>query len=246
MLILLILAAAGTIYWYDGRGSAFNYVIAVDASVSMNADDYDPNRLEAAKNAALTFLDILDAKADIGVVTFTGITFVKQRMTNNLGDVKSAIRGIGIEEAGGTSLGNALITATNLFEDNKKANVVILITDGQHNVGIDPREAIDYLNQNNVLVNTIGIGTSEGGEIVEGLSGVSRLDEDTLKFIAEATNGEYFRAENQNQLENAFGSIAKSKRERLSVALGPVFMLIAVTILILEWGLMNTRFRMLP
>lgn len=246
VLILLILAASGTIYWYNGTGSVFNYVIAIDSSVSMMADDYTPNRMDAAKGAALSFLDSLNAKANIGVITFTGLTYVKQKMTDNIGDVKSAINGIGIEGSGGTSLGNAMITATNLFENNNKANVIILLTDGQNNVGVDPMEAVDYLNDKGVLVNTIGIGTIEGGEISQGVVGVSKLDDKTLKSIAEATNGEYFMAENPTKLEDAFKKIARSRRERLSVQLGPLFMLIAVTVLILEWGLMNTRFRMLP
>lgn len=246
ILLLLIMAAAGSVYWYYGRGSAFNYVIAIDASISMGANDYEPNRIEAAKEAALGFLDVLDAKADVGVVTFTGITFIKQKLTNNMIDIRSAIRGIGLEESGGTSLGDAMIASTNLFEDNKKANVIILITDGQQNVGLDPSLAIDYLNDNNVLVNTVGIGTKEGGEFIEGVRGVSKLDEDTLMYIAEATNGEYFWAPNVDELKNAFKKIAKAKRERLSMQLGPVFMAVAVTLLILEWGLMNTRYRMLP
>lgn len=246
VLTLLILAASGTIYWYYGQGSNFNYVIAIDASISMKADDYEPNRVEAAKEAALVFLDALDSKAEVGVITFTGITYVKQKITNSMLDVKGAIRGVGIEESGGTSLGDAMITATNLFPENKKANVIILITDGQSNVGLSPEQAIDYLNDNNVLVNTVGIGTEEGGEFVEGLRGVSKLDEETLKFIAESTNGEYFWAKNVDELKNTFRKIAKSKRERLSISLGPIFMAVAVTLLILEWGLMNTRYRMLP
>lgn len=246
VLILLILAASGTVYWYYGKGSNFNYVIAVDASISMKADDYSPNRIEAAKEAALVFLDSLDSKAEVGVITFTGITYVKQKLTNSILDVKGAVRGIGIEESGGTSLGDAMITATNLFIDNKKANVIILITDGQNNVGLAPEQAIDYLNGKNVLVNTVGIGTKEGGEFVEGLRGVSKLDDETLKFIADTTNGEYFWAKDVNDLKSVFSKIARSKRERLSVELGPMFMAIAVTLLILEWGLMNTRYRMLP
>ncbi len=245
VLILLILAASNAIYWYYGTGSAFNYVIAIDASISMKADDYQPNRLESAKEAALLFVDSL-SKANVGVVTFTGITYVKQKMTNNMMDVRSAINGITLEESGGTSLGDAMITSTNLFENNGKANVIILITDGQNNVGLDPQQAIAYLNEKNVLVNTIGIGTKEGGKIVEVFNGLSMLDEEKLKFIAEATSGEYFWAKNVDDLKKTFTKIAKTKRERLSVELGPMFMMVAVTLLILEWGLMNTRYRMLP
>lgn len=245
VLILLILASSNAIYWYYGTGSSFNYVIAIDSSISMKADDYKPNRLEAAKEAALIFLDTLN-KANVGVVAFTGVTYVKQKVTNNMIDVKSAINGIGVEDSGGTSLGDAMITSTNLFGDNKKANVVILITDGQNNVGIKPEEAIAYLNDKKVLVNTIGIGTKEGGEIIPGFNGLSKLDEEKLKFISEATSGEYFWAKDVDDLKKTFTKIAKTKRERLSIELGPMLMMVAVTLLILEWGLMNTRYRMLP
>ena len=141
ILSCLILSASGATVWYSTRGSDFNYGLLIDASVSMAATDFTPSRIDAAKKAALTFVDAVGF-ARIGVITFTGTTFIKQRLTDNLNDVREVIEGIKIESVGGTAIGDTLVVGSNLFflgresagGVEKSDNVLILITDGQSNV----------------------------------------------------------------------------------------------------------------
>ena len=91
----------------------------------------------------------------------------------------------------------------------------------------------------------MGIGTLEGGNFV-GDVGVSRLDEETLKFIAIETGGRYFHADNSDQLKDAFGEIAQLRLKRVSKDLTLIFLLTSVVLLLIEWGLMNTKYRSLP
>ncbi len=251
ILSCLILSVSGVTIWYTGKGSDFNYGLLIDASVSMAANDFNPSRIDAAKEAALTFIDAVES-ARVGVVTFTGTTFVKQRMTDDLDEVRNVIKNIGIETVGGTAIGDTLVVGSNLFFSGEeigsgiegKDNVLILITDGQSNVGLDVGDAIPFLLDNNVLVHTIGIGTLEGGEFIEDV--VSKLDEETLKFIAEETGGTYFRAGNANELRNIFENLADLKIKRIGKNLTVALLLVGVVLLLVEWGLMNTKFRSLP
>ncbi|MBI2105326.1 VWA domain-containing protein [Candidatus Woesearchaeota archaeon] len=241
----LILGVSGMTVWYNGRGSDFNYGLLIDASTSMAANDYNPSRISAAKEAALIFLDSVGS-AKMGVVTFTGTTFVKQRLTENFDDVRETINNINLESVGGTAIGDALVVGSNLFFPDAKEgnNVLILLTDGQSNVGLSVKDAIPFLLDNNVLVYTIGIGTIEGGEFAEDI--VSRLDEETLMFIADETGGEYHRVENTNQLRNVFENLAELKIKRISKDLTVSLLLFGVISLLVEWGLMNSKYRSLP
>ena len=95
-----------------------------------------------------------------------------------------------------------------------------------------------------MLVHAIGIGTIEGGEFIGDV--VSKIDEDSLKFIAKETGGSYFRAGDANELRNIFENLAELRIKRVSKNLTVAFLLIGIVLLLIEWGLMNTKFRSLP
>ena len=245
ILVFLIFSASGTVYWYTGLGSDLNYVLLVDASTSMLANDFDPNRIEAAKDSAKNFVDSLKGDDNMGVATFTGTTFVKQRLTVDQSDVKKAIDNIEIETIGGTAIGDAMVTVTNVLFEEDDNNVIILLTDGQSNVGIDPLDAVQFLNDKKVVVYPIGIGTVEGGNFVT-TEVLSTLDEPTLRQLASDTGGTYFSANNENELSVAFNSVSGFKVKRLSENLSIPFMMAALFLLLIEWGLMNSKYRSLP
>ena len=194
----------------------------------------------------MSFVDSFPGVVNIAVATFTGTTFIKQKMTDSKGEIRRAIRGIDVEEIGGTAIGDSMVTASNLLFTKEEGNVLVLLTDGQNNVGLSPEGAIQYLNDKKILVYTIGIGTPIGGRFIQGSDVLSRLKEDTLQNIAVQTGGEYFRAEDADELKKAFSDISRSKTKRLSYNLTIVFMLIGLSLLLLEWSLMNTKYRSLP
>ncbi|GAI15549.1 unnamed protein product, partial [marine sediment metagenome] len=113
----------------------------------MLADDFAPNRFDAAKRAASLFVDSLTGDADIGIVSFAGAAFIDLKPTNDILSVKQAILDVSIKAASGTNLGQAIISSTNLLSEEKRARSVVLLTDGQSNVGIPVSEGIDYANK---------------------------------------------------------------------------------------------------
>src|SRR3989338_545301 len=181
VVIFLILAAASTTIHYTGRTSEYDFILAVDASSSMLAEDYTPNRLEAAKTAAELFVGDANAVLHLGIVTFSGASFIQQALTDDKTKIIAAIRGIEIAKLGGTDIGQALITSANLMQDDR-AKVIVLITDGQSNTGIPPEDSFEFLREHEIVVHTIGIGTSEGGFAAD-LGVPFSLDETTLRSI---------------------------------------------------------------
>lgn len=247
---LLIFSVTGTTIWYSGKASDFDFVLAIDSSTSMLADDLGTNRLEAAKEAALNFVDSVVGKSNIGIVSFASTVFVDKEPISDREEIKNIINGLDVKEGGGTNIGDTLITSTNLLidkknEESKKSKVIILLTDGQSNTGTPVDIAIDYAKTREVIVYTIGIGTEEGGKFL-GLDVISKLDEAGLKKISDQTKGKYFRAENKDILKNAFNEIAAFKEKRISLDISWILLIIGLLLLVLEWILLHTLYRIVP
>ncbi len=241
ILIALTLSVSGLTYHRVLYSSTFSFVVAIDSSKSMEATDFTPNRLEAAKETASFFVDITPSGTKIGVISFSGNAFISQRLTDDKILIRQAIKEIPLSAIGGTDINEAVITSSNLLE-GEEARSVIILSDGRINVGtID--EAISYANNNDVVVHTVGIGTSEGGLTSFGLS---KIDEDSLKAVAFNTNGKYFKAENKEELENAFNNILNLRLKKVSLDLSRRLLLLAIMLIVIEYVLVNTRYRILP
>lgn len=251
--ILIILSVAGTTIWYTGEGTIFDFVLAIDSSNSMLVQDFNPNRLEAAKLAAKNFLEFVSSNNKIGVVSFTGIAIVEHDLSNDFEAVREKIDSINIKQLGGTDIGGAVIASTNLLLKTQNPRIIILLTDGQGNIGAEIKDAIKYSTDNGVVIHTIGIGTEEGGTFfalnatnTNLTQAVLKLDEKTLIDIAQATEGKYFRATDQKTLDNAYREIAQLSERRISKNLTLSFLVIAIILLLIEWGLINTKYRTIP
>ncbi len=241
IILFLVFAISGLTFHTTAQSSDFSFVLAIDSSQSMNADDFSPNRITAAKQAAVDFVDSAPIGVKIGVISFSGSSKIEKDMIDRKDELKSAINGITIETIGGTDLYEAVLTGANLLKpvDSK---AIVLLSDGQVNVG-DIDEAIDYANRYNVVVHTIGMGTKEGGQAEYGLS---TLDEDSLKSLAYNTNGKYFSAENKENLTNAFSSLFNLTEMNVSIELFDYLLIIALILIVLEFLLNNTRYIHLP
>lgn len=246
-LFLIILAVSGAVFWYEGRAGDTDFMLAIDASGSMLATDFQPTRLESAKSSALLFADSVEKETRVGVLSFAGVSFVKQTPTSDISAVKNAIKNVSIELVGGTAIGSAIISSVNLLAGPERAKVAVLLTDGQSNVGPAVEEAIEYANENHITIYTIGIGTEQGGGFPEmNLSFLSKLDSKTLTKIAEETKGSYYEAKNEEELSEIYKEIATSGVRKISVNVSLIFMVAALVLLFTEWGLINTRYRTLP
>jgi len=246
-LLFATLALAGTTLVYTGQSNEFSFILAIDASGSMTSTDFLPSRLDAAKEEAISFVNSLSSQTRVGLISFSGTSFIEEEMTTDLDEIKNLISKIEIKKIGGTDLGEVMITSVNMLSKEEKSKVLILLTDGRSNVGVDIKEAIPYAIKNEVLIYTIGMATKAGGKI----GGTSQdllltLDSETLQTISFNTGGKYFEATDLGALGKAYMEISKSTRELITLNLSLLFMTLTLLLLFIEWALVNTRYRTIP
>ena len=194
-------------------------VMAIDVSASMLARDLNPNRLDATKSVAEDFIDGRPGDR-IGLVVYAGESFTKTPITSDKAIVKSALEGIEYNNIlqNGTAIGSGLATAVNRLKDSKaESKVIILLTDGVNNSGfIEPATASELAVEFGIKVYTIGVGSNgmalspinvlSNGRIQFGNVKVE-IDEALLKKIAADTGGKYFRATDNEKLEQIYEEI---------------------------------------
>ncbi|MGH7549767.1 MAG: vWA domain-containing protein [Gemmatimonadota bacterium] len=244
--------------------SGVDIVLALDASGSMKAEDFQPrNRLEVAKQAATDFIENRSSDR-LGLVSFAGQAVTQAPLTLDHGAVVDAVQRVEIGAlAEGTAIGTALATAVNrLRSSDAKSRVVILLTDGVNNAGqIDPLTAAETARALGVRVYTIGVGTTgEAPYLLEDprfgrryVRVIVRIDEDVLRDIADRTGGRYFRATDPQALSEVYAEIDRLERSPLSgrrpvVRLDRYMWLLipALGFVVLEGMLRGTLFRRLP
>jgi Ca-activated chloride channel family protein len=182
-------------------------MICLDVSNSMLAEDYSPNRLERAKLAISRIVDRLQEDR-IGLIVFAGSSFVQLPITTDYVSAKMFLNSIdtGSVPVQGTAIGDAVLTAARSFSaQSEKSRAIIVITDGENHED-DPVDAVRQVAGMGIKVYTIGVGSLRGepipkdGQLMKDREGnivVSRLDEGTLQQMAEAGNGAYVHAGNE-------------------------------------------------
>ena len=182
-------------------------MICLDVSNSMLARDYSPDRLDRAKLAISRLVDRLQQDR-IGLIVFAGSSFVQLPITTDYVSAKMFLRSIdtGSVPVQGTAIGDAILTAAKSFSaQSEKSRAIIVITDGENHED-DPVAAAQQAAEIGIKVYTVGVGSSQGqpipkdGELMKDKDGnivVTRLDEDTLKAVAQAGGGAYVRAGNE-------------------------------------------------
>ena len=246
----------------NAEGEGVDIVLCIDVSGSMTAQDLTPNRLEAAKNVAIDFVNkrLTDR---IAIVIFSGESFTQCPLTTDHAVLISAIENIrnGLLEDG-TAIGSGLGTSVDRLRTSKsKSKVVILLTDGENNGGlIDPETAKEIAKAFQINVYTIGVVTdgyapqpvnTPMGVVMQ--QGKVSIDEKLLKEIAAETGGKYFRAKDNDGLTGIYDEInglEKSKveistRTRYTEKFFP-FIIAALALLFLELLLKFTVFRKFP
>lgn len=190
-------------------------MLAMDISQSMQIEDFEPNRLEAAKGVALDFINgrIQDR---IGLVVFSGDAFSLAPLTTDYDLLRSYIRDINFEmiENRGTAIGSALAVVTNRMRESvAKSKVAILLSDGDNTAGnIDPITAAELASAYGIKIYTIVVGRE--GLVPYGKDFFGRpnmientVDETTMRRIAEIGGGEFFRAADNQALSSVFSKI---------------------------------------
>jgi Ca-activated chloride channel homolog len=245
------------------NGEGVDIVLCIDVSGSMMAQDFTPNRMEAAKEVAANFA--ANRPTDrIGLVIFSGESFTLCPLTTDQQVLSAQISNIqsGLLEDG-TAIGSGLATSVDRLRSSKsKSKVVILLTDGENNGGqIPPLTAKELAKATGVRVYTIGVGTdgfaqtpmqTQSGAVVMQREKVN-IDEKLLTQIANETGGQYFRAKDNESLKNIYGEIDKLEKSKIEVtALKRYsekffpFAIAAAGFLLLEMLLRFTLFKKFP
>ena len=207
--------------------SGIDIIMAIDVSASMLAKDLKPNRLDALKNVANEF--IKNRVSDrIGLVEYAGESYTKTPLTTDKSIILQSLREIKYNNIieGGTAIGMGLATSVNRIKDSKaKSKVIILLTDGVNNAGfIDPITAAELAKEFQIKIYSIGLGTnglalSPVGIDVRGKFNYANvqveIDEKLLTQISEMTGGKYFRATDNNRLEEIYSDINKLERTEI-------------------------------
>jgi Ca-activated chloride channel homolog len=253
IIICAILAVAQTVVWYEGETNENEYVIALDTSASMTAEDVLPTRLDAAKVYGKAFIDTLDGNTRVGLVSFSGVTFIEEPLTLKRGDLFTSLDRME-PTASGTDIPGAIITSTNMLSSTDRGRAIILISDGSNTIETFASRSIQratgYATLYHVKVYTIGVGTESDAPIgyLPNYYNVSATyNFDNLEFIANETGGEFYKASSAEELQQAYDDIkANDRTSTIKMDLTVGLMLICLLLLMVEWGLLNTRFRSLP
>ncbi len=237
-------------------------MICLDISGSMLAEDFKPNRMEAAKQTALDFI-AMRSQDRIGMTVFSGESFTLVPLTTDhalLVELASGVSTGMVED--GTAIGDGLATAINGLRDSEAiSRVVVLLTDGINNTGvIDPMTAAEIAALFSIRVYTIGVGSS--GPVpypfqtpygIQYRDVEIPVDEDLLRDMAALTGGSYFWAESQDALEQVYQEIDQLERSIIQhtelMHVGDEFLpflLLALLLLSLEVLLRNTWLRAIP
>ncbi len=246
------------------NGEGVDIVLCIDVSGSMLAQDFTPNRIEAAKEVASNF--VAGRPTDrIGIVIFSGEAFTLCPLTTDQAVLQTQIGSIqsGLLEDG-TAIGSGLATGVDrLRASQSKSKVIVLLTDGENNGGqIPPVTAKELAKATGVRVYTVGVGTDNGyapilrqtvgGAVVMEHEKVS-IDEKLLTQIANETGGKYFRAKDNESLKSIYSEIDRLEKSKIEVTALKRYTekffplaLAAAALLLLEIALRFTLFRKFP
>ena len=232
VLLVVVLARPQTHNAWDSKTvEGIDIMLAMDVSTSMLAEDLRPNRMEAAKDVAREFISGRPSD-NIGLTIFAGEAFTQCPMTtdhasllNLLQSVRTDIAASGLM-SDGTAVGMGLANAVSRLKNSKtKSKVVILLTDGSNNMGdLSPMTSAQIAKSLGIRVYTIGVGTNKVARypmpVAGGVQYVNipvEIDTKTLSDIAAVTDGNFYRATNNQELKQIYRDIDKLEKSKMNV-----------------------------
>ena len=223
------------------RGGAV--VLCVDTSGSMRATDVAPSRAEAAAAAVRAFVDGVPDGTRLGIVAFASGAGVVQPPSDDKDAVRDAIGRIPPPN-GGTAIGDALAAAARQLPPAGR-RAIVLITDGVNNLGGDPLAAARQIGAAGIEIDTVGIGTSDSGQLIPGTAQEATIDEDALRAVASSARGAYARANDAASLRGRLAALANSttrEKKRIDATLPLALTGGLVAVLALAAGMLAGRF----
>ena len=192
-------------------------ILAIDTSLSMQAEDVIPSRIDGAKEAATAFIEEVPEQINVGLVSFNGIANVRVPPTQNRAAVRSAIQSLDLGEA--TAIGEAIFASLDSLEDfiiefegDAPPARIVLMSDGETTVGRPDAAAVDAARAAGIAVSTIAFGTDEGFiEIPDDPVPIPvPVNERALAEIADGTGGEFFEAATTDELTAIYTDIGSA------------------------------------
>ncbi|GAB3209034.1 VWA domain-containing protein [Marinactinospora thermotolerans] len=190
-------------------------IVAIDVSPSMAASDVDPDRLTAAKESAQRFVEALPDRFNVGLVAFSSTAAVISSPTHDHQAVADSIATLQISP--GTAIGEGVFTSLQSISsfDEEAAQdpppaAIVLLSDGENTSGRPVSSAVDAAADAQVPVSTIAFGT--GASIIEinGQYVEANIDKAALEDLAEGTQGHFYEAESEAELEDVYDDIGSS------------------------------------
>lgn len=214
-------------------GADSDYVITLDSSATMLQQDYDPSRLGVAKDAAKEFVNAAPNETQIGLISYSGEIDSRQEISGNMEELIESIDKVNLGEEAGSAMGNALISSSTLLLESTESRQIILISDGRNNVGSGINESIEFANNQNVTINSVGIGLNESAE-----ERFSRM-----KRVAKKTGGNFTTVGQEEDLSNSLINLEEDKSQQ---NLSTHFIIIGLILLMIKWSIGTTRYDILP
>jgi Ca-activated chloride channel family protein len=222
-------------------------ILAIDTSLSMNATDVRPNRMESAKEAAIEFVESLPDDINLGLISFNGVPTVHVLPGTNHQAAISAIEGL--ETGPATAIGEAIIASLKSIEtlsgaDRQVPSRIVVMSDGKTTVGRPDEEAVEQAQRQGIPVSTIAFGTDAGIIVLPETEEPVAVPVDTVRLaeIADATGGEFFTATSLDELRNVYTDIGSQVTfETVRDEIGPAYiglgliLLFATALLSMLW-----------
>lgn len=249
--------------WNTKNTKGIDIVIDLDVSPSMLARDFNPDRLEAAKKVATSFVSSRESD-NIGLVLFAEQSLTGVPMTMDRATLTNYIQGIQMGMLGNaTAIGDGIVTSVNRLKNGKaKSKIIILLTDGSNNTGnVAPKTAAELAKKFGIKIYTIGIGTNGTAPYpqqdyfgrIQYVDQEVVIDETTLKEIAATTGGKYFRATGNKVLNEVFEQIDSLEKTEMDIRNFShtednylIWAILALASLILELTMRHTILRTIP
>jgi Ca-activated chloride channel family protein len=226
-------------------------ILVLDVSGSMSANDLQPSRMDAAQQAARTFVESLPDHVRVGLVSFSNVTSLEAPLTRDHSVVLQAIDGLRAD--GGAAIGDGLAQALDHLaqqptdvEGERAPAQVVLLSNGESSAGIEPAVAAEQATNAQVRVSAIGVGQRGAAPMIAN-NQVVGLDEATLRSIAEQTGGQYFYAAETSELEQIYANLGTEvswtlERTEITALVGALG-----TLFLLAGGMLGLRwFQQLP
>jgi len=248
----LVLAASHPLLNLEVARNRASVMLVIDVSGSMDATDVLPTRLEAARSAARTLINQLPPNAEVGLVTFNTKATLLSPLTTDRSALFTSLDSL--RAGGGTAIGDGITAALDELarsvattpEASRPPAIIVVLTDGASNAGVDPQTAADNARAASVPVVTVGIGKLDTPTYVHGQR-VEGVDQVTLQAISATSGGKYYYAEAAGQLSKIYSSLGSSFGwQFLQIDILVPVLLLGIVLLLVGGFLSMRWFRLFP